>query len=44
MFEQVSRREEEVHERAEGAAAEGAESCRGPEHHQPHHGGQVFPN
>lgn len=43
-LEQVSCREEEVHERAEGAAAERAESGGGPEHHQPHHGGQVFPN
>lgn len=41
---QVSCREEEVHDWAEGAAAERAESVGSPEHHQPHHGGQVFPN
>lgn len=41
---QVSCCEEEVHDRAEGSAAEGAESICCPKYHQPHHGGQVLPN
>ena len=40
---QVPGGEEEVHHRAEGVEAEGAESLRASEHHQPHHGHEVLP-
>lgn len=41
---QVPGSEEEVHLRAEGAEAEGAEPLHHPVHHQPHHGPQVLPH
>lgn len=39
---QVPSNEEEVHLRAEGAEAEGAEPLCHPVHYQPHHGTQVL--